>query len=435
MQGPSFGTRLFTSKTLLFFTLLFLPVQLGKHFWPAFSYVSGIRVDYLSPILYLSDIPIMFLLFFELGKQRKTLNKTILSWVSWLQDHPLSLLFLIAVFFGFFAAKQPLAVLFSLLTLGECVFFGVYIAKWFRFERLYLPAFVFGVIFESCLAVLQFLHQGSIGGMVYFIGERTFTSTTPGIANVSLQGQLVLRPYGTFPHPNVLAYYLLSTMPFIILYRQKRFLSFPLFGATIGIGSLAMILTLSRVAILLWFFILGYLVIHQFLKHATNTREVFLGFFCFLFFGSVVFLTPLRGRFLENIFSDQAIQERFFLLSATWKMIASHPFFGVGLQNFWYNLPEVTTPRLTLLLQPVHNAIIFLLAEIGIVGILPVIWFIFQTGRELVIKQGKSFTSTLLLLLFFCVVIVSMNDHYTVTLWQGQLLTAFLFGLFWSKNG
>ena len=41
---------------LLFLFLLLIPTQLGRHFWPEWSYVLGIRVDYLSPVLYLVDI-------------------------------------------------------------------------------------------------------------------------------------------------------------------------------------------------------------------------------------------------------------------------------------------------------------------------------------------------------------------------------------------
>jgi hypothetical protein len=50
---------MFVSKLiniLLFLFLLLIPTQLGRHFWPEWSYVLGIRVDYLSPTLYLIDV-------------------------------------------------------------------------------------------------------------------------------------------------------------------------------------------------------------------------------------------------------------------------------------------------------------------------------------------------------------------------------------------
>ena len=36
--------------------ILLLPTQLGRHFWPSYSFVFGLKVDYLSPTLYLTDI-------------------------------------------------------------------------------------------------------------------------------------------------------------------------------------------------------------------------------------------------------------------------------------------------------------------------------------------------------------------------------------------
>ena len=52
-------------KRILFKILvLLLPVQLSKHFWPLWSYISGIRLDYLSPVVYLTDILLFLLLSF-----------------------------------------------------------------------------------------------------------------------------------------------------------------------------------------------------------------------------------------------------------------------------------------------------------------------------------------------------------------------------------
>jgi len=44
------------STILLQLIILFLPTQLGLHFWPEFSRAAGIKVDYLSPTLYFIDI-------------------------------------------------------------------------------------------------------------------------------------------------------------------------------------------------------------------------------------------------------------------------------------------------------------------------------------------------------------------------------------------
>jgi hypothetical protein len=43
-------------RFLCVFWLLLIPTQLGRHFWLKESSVMGARVDYLSIILYLTDI-------------------------------------------------------------------------------------------------------------------------------------------------------------------------------------------------------------------------------------------------------------------------------------------------------------------------------------------------------------------------------------------
>ena len=49
------------NKTLSILFLLLLPTQLGKHFFFDFSYLSGVRVDYLAPTVYLLDVTVFLL--------------------------------------------------------------------------------------------------------------------------------------------------------------------------------------------------------------------------------------------------------------------------------------------------------------------------------------------------------------------------------------
>ena len=47
---------------LLFLFVFLLPTQFGKHFFLNFSYVNGVKIDYLSLVFYLTDV--LFLLIF-----------------------------------------------------------------------------------------------------------------------------------------------------------------------------------------------------------------------------------------------------------------------------------------------------------------------------------------------------------------------------------
>ena len=51
------------TELLLFYSIiLFLPTQLGLHFWPEYSKVLGLRIDYLSPTIYMTDVLILLLI-------------------------------------------------------------------------------------------------------------------------------------------------------------------------------------------------------------------------------------------------------------------------------------------------------------------------------------------------------------------------------------
>src|SRR3990167_5668102 len=79
------------NKVLFFLFLILLPTQLGKHFFIPLSYLSGVRVDYLAPTVYLTDLIVFLLAIFNLKSVLKFFdNKKILI--------GLSLLFINALF-------------------------------------------------------------------------------------------------------------------------------------------------------------------------------------------------------------------------------------------------------------------------------------------------------------------------------------------------
>ena len=57
-------------KIVFWWLILLLPSQLGKHFWFDFSQVLGLRIDYLAPTLYLTDVLVIFLLLLWFWEKR-----------------------------------------------------------------------------------------------------------------------------------------------------------------------------------------------------------------------------------------------------------------------------------------------------------------------------------------------------------------------------
>ena len=183
-------------------------------------------MDYLSPTLYLTDILIG--LSFIVWLCRARVN--ILSLKRYFRNEfgnqknlfiRKLLIFLLFVYLlcGAINSQNPFNSYVHILKLGECLFLGYAISQTIFTEQLFKKALValsLGTLFSSLLAIAQFISQGSLGGAFYYLGERTFTSQTPGIANASINGELLLRPYATFSHPNVLAGYLLCVLVLLL---------------------------------------------------------------------------------------------------------------------------------------------------------------------------------------------------------------------------
>ncbi len=399
--------------------LLFLPTQLGFHFWPDWAGVLGRRVDYLAPTVYLTDILVVL---------------TLVSWFLGRNSPPpplkvrggfggvmLGLLLLVIVNVG--QASSPIVALYKWIKVTEFVLLGWYIVK----TRPKLSAISFplaaGVFYSSVLAIVQFLLQHSIGGPLWWLGERTFTVDTPGIARIDWYGRELLRPYATFPHPNVLGGFLAAVLPLVLMslmrtmgpmsQRKKLF-----YVIELVTGIIALLLTFSRSAI-----VVGMIAIAIAIARVRNKKSLILY--------SLFFILLVSG-FMKTDFQEESVVVRQQLNTAATKIWQSSPLFGVGLGNFLVRLPEVLPTRTIYFLQPVHNIYLLLLSEVGIVGIgLIVLWIATVVNKELrIMNKGIKGTSSFFILYsLFSVLILGIVDHYPLTLQQGQLLLTVLAGM------
>lgn len=332
---------------------------------------------------------------------------------------------------GIIFSKTPQAGMYIFAKFLEVSFFAYYIAKAVdkkNFQNVCL-VFSLGVVLSSLLAVAQFFHQGSIGSIFYFFGERTFTGSTPGIANANINGGLVLRPYATFPHPNVLAGYLTIAMAMVVSNFKIQISKFKkiFFAASIIFGTVALLLSFSRVAILLWFIFLFLFLLQKTKLRIKNIFLIFIVAACVIV---LFFLSPLHYRFAFS-FSDEPVVQREQLANAALAMIKTHLFFGVGLGNFLINLPQVLKTSSVSLLQPVHNIYLLILSETGIAGFAVSGWFVFATYKK--IKTSPPLISNPKFILLSLVLIIGFFDHYFLTLQQGQLLLGLIIGLCYCK--
>ena len=410
-------------KIFFYLTIFLLVSQLGRHFWPSFSFINGVRSDYLSPTLYVSDISIICLAFLYFARRKifisSIVKKEYCGSISFV-------IFFLLIGIGVVLSKNPYAGLYGMIKIIEFIFFGFYIAAFQFSKKTFALSLWVGILFSGFLAMAQFIHHGSLGGLFYFFGERAFNGETPGIANASIGGSLILRPYATFPHPNVLAGYLLfTTLLFLHFFESNKhrvlFISFTVLVAGIGI-----LLSLSRAVWIMGIVLGSYL----FIKHRLDRYSIFI--FSILVFALVIFSQTLfASRLYETSFQNESVAQRIVLARASIDMFKDHMFFGVGLNNYLGELSSYITRLSPVMYQPVHSIFLLLFSEGGIFSFGMVVYFLYLTTKNVfsLSKKDKEFCLMLLCSFLF----IGLFDHYFFTLQQGQLLMTLVLGVIWNK--
>ena len=395
----------------LFLFLLFIPTQLGRHFWPDWSYILGIRVDYLSPTLYLLDLIWIGLIISNFKYQIFNIKKY--------------LKFKYLVIFGFVViniliAVNPWVAVYKWLRIGQILITFFYFRKNKELIKEKLTKIIpCWIIFESLLAVAQMAKNGSLNGIFYWFGERAFTFNTIGIAQISVMGRGLIRAYGTFSHPNSLAGFLLVSL--LLWYFFKEKINKYWWWIIFWLGMLGIMVSGSRTV---WFLTLG-LVLFLALKSLKNKSNI-VGFIL-LFFGVMAFVLRLIN--MEYQISDflggwdtDGLTKRIQLNISGLKMIKESPLFGVGLGNFLVRLPEFQKNNGVFWLQPVHNILILAWSQIGILGLF--LLFLFFNKNFVWGKIGFVFRIILLV-----VMVGGMIDHYWLTLPQNWWLLVLVLGI------
>lgn len=399
-------------KLLFYLLLLLLPTQLGRHFFFDFSLLSGIRNDYLAPTIYFTDLIVFSLFTVELFREITTQGL--------FRPKRNLLLFIICylLFNALVVSANKWVALYKFIKIIEFTALGVIILRIKPRLESVVSILSLSLFYSSVLAVWQFIGQKSVGGLFYWLGERTFTASTPGIAALSAGGRLMLRPYATFPHPNVLGGFLAIVLPvilFILFDQRMRISNFMRLWLTISftVGLGALILSFSRTAGVV--FLVGLTSIFlmkktRLIAFMRRRQKLILAFFYGLIFFSVGGMVFFKG-------GDKNFQERTNLINGALNMVLAKPLFGVGLNNSIMQLRNFVSRADGLYVyQPIHNIYLLTLSELGLAGfflfliVMPVLY-------QKILSSDKIIITALIQLGF-----LGMFDHYLLTLQQGQLL-------------
>lgn len=400
---------IFVTPLNLFFTLV-----------ESNAYVGGLFVDYLVPKVYISNILIVGLFGCWLLEKRRYL----FSGKAWqaikakmLSSRSVTALVipLFAVFtIRQFMAEQPVIAVWQLISMMTVIGLFLFIRaqkKVLQTSPLVAGAFALTILFQSVIGLYQFFFQKSVAPY-YFFGETQLSSAT-GIAKLEIQGQLLIAPYGTTSHPNVLGgalvFYLLITL-FFYLQQPQSLTKKLLFFLTVISGAVTLLLTFSISAwIALLVGVLTFLL--------PQVMKKILGW------GSLVFFlaTPVLLEFFAWLTQSSALSvtRRILLNAAALNMWLSHLLVGVGLHNFTVHAEKYVTSNSEVVrfLQPTHHVGLLWLSETGVLGIMVII-----LTAALVFKMRKRHQFLPILVVLAPLLPIASLDHYLLTAQAGWLL-------------
>ena len=393
-------------KILLALLILLIPIQFGLHLWPNFAFIKGVRVDYLSPTIYATDILLMLLVLFRIGKIK--INPSFVGGFV-----------VFSIINIYYSINRDISFL-KLLKIGELYLLFEAIRSFTKTElnKLIYKPLLFSIILFSLIGLFQVIEGQTLGGLFYYLGERTFSKFSPGIATVVLSGDTLLRAYSTFSHPNSFAGYILVSI-FILRHLSRK----------IDRKSTAYVIgrNLSMFTLVLTFSLGAYvsMAVSYLLTKVAKTFKSPMVILVLLFLLS--YFLMLLADTNVGLSIGESIDQRLELTKESVNIFVENPFTGVGANNFIVAMSDLNPGRYFWLLQPVHNIYLLILSETVLIGL--VMSFIL-----LLIILNKSHRHKYLNYAMFTILITGLFDHYSLTLQQNLLINTLLIGLIFKET-
>jgi O-antigen ligase len=302
-----------------------------------------------------------------------------------------------------------------------------------------LSLLVAAALLQSALATAQFFTQHDFGLQVF--GESPLSSRAAGIAKIDVGSVKIVRAYGTFPHPNVLAGYLAASL-FAVLALARAAPGGAKWLAAVFPLMLAIFVSFSRsafaalavgLAAISWY---GWRHRRAISDHSRKMLVAFpYAIVLAAFVYGALFAPFYRTRAIPRA-AEGAVVERVFYADAAIRMIRANPAFGVGWGRFSDRLAEYVEPKPVAvpsasfplwLLQPVHNMYVLVAAEAGLGAL---VFFLVFVGILSIRAFARGTLATATFAAGFLVILAAgLFDHFPLTSQQGALAFWFFAGI------
>lgn len=410
-----------------FYLLLFcLPFGTRKLIY-SFTDLGPIGEEFTNVYLYFTDLLVGFLLVFAFLRWRQNRKEILKQKKISAPEIFFSLLLIVG---GVSLVKTPYPALgfYKLCRLGLFFLFFLYLKNNLSCYNLGILARIVlaSAFFQALLGGLQFFRQQDLG--LRLLGESPLGAEIAGVAKFLVGGQKLIRSYGTLPHPNILASFLVCGF-FVSLglyfYESKKE---KLFGIKKGIFFILLFfviwgvgVTFSRAVILAAGLVLFWFIFYFQKKFDGGSVRLWqlVGFVVVVGLGFLIVFSPQVKSRLDIEAQDQEISLRGEYNQVAWSALRENPISGIGVGGF---VPFSSAQFSSFWkYQPVHNVYLLVACQFGALGGILFLFFIAALFKEVSLKKNLLTKGVCLSLLFFFVLMMGV-DHFFWTIQQGQML-------------
>ncbi|MFH1457179.1 MAG: O-antigen ligase family protein [Patescibacteria group bacterium] len=433
-------------KYLLYLFIFLLPWQTR---WIIFDPRINNQVwEYGRISLYSFDI-IFFIIFFLFlikffaGKRKEKIEK-----INWKLVIIFITLFLY-YFISFVVADNKLINFYWFLRIIQGVFLVLILYKINLDKIKAVWVFILSVSLSAILGISQFLTQSVFA--CKWLGLASHSAGMFGDSVVEFAGERWLRAYGSFPHPNILAGFLIIALILIFqfLIPNIKILKYKLLSYFLTLLLItSLFFTFSRASWLV-FAIVILLSFYYLIKNKSNKKNLLFYYFItllLLIIFCIIYFPLVKTRIIgterlevkSSIERMSAYGQAFKIISATggpasgWK---NNLWLGTGLGNYTVELQKIYPNRTAYFYQPAHNVYLLVLAEIGVIGVIFIVLLLYylvssvQCSVSVRILQYKG-----LFLCFYILFFLFFFDHFWYTLPSGLLVVFLIFGFLKQKK-
>lgn len=295
-------------------------------------------------------------------------------------------------------------------------------------------------VFQSLLGFYQFTFSKSLG--LWWLGEPIVEKFTRGMARFSVDDQIFLRAFGTLPHANIFAGFLvlgLLSLAYLWLVRSKNNIGV---SVILGVSFLSIFtglgVSFSRSG---WLSaIVGLIVFLIFAFKRKDVRQEFLSLLVLLLVISFLLLVQLGWLFLPRAgfsLTEVSVADRLTYNRIGWEILKSNPFgVGIGNQAFYaadqglYQAADLMRPTLW---QPIHNLYILIGTEIGLFGLALFLVFISWLIWIFIKRERETLLTAFSAGLFFALLFFGLFDHFLWDLESGILMFWLVIGIMFAS--